>query len=445
MNGTAYIRNLWPRPGLLHLSKLGDQCLGRFAATASHWTFEDSRGRLRVNGHGEPLDSLRRWHEEIKRHHPNAVIVGYIAYEMGYHWLDLATHPCNDEIPLEYPPMQFLFFERFETQRPSNRTPPKHTLRTYSHTQLESLVGHKRVQTITSRSQYERHVRRIKDEIAAGNIYQANYTQAFDITTSLSDEAVGQAFAAANPCPYAIELEFPSVVIRDAEGQPKQSPSLSIWSTSPERFWRKSGRMIETRPIKGTIARGADKHSDRQNLRRLLHSDKEQAELLMITDLQRNDLGRIAVAGTVKTVALRRPRATPSVWHLESTITALLEEGADWTDVMRATFPGGSITGAPKRRAVEILRGLEPIPRGVYCGAVGWVDAHGDADFAIAIRTAVRTGATIRIFGGGGIVTDSDPVSEYHESLVKIAPMLDALLDDANQFHQPEASALTPR
>jgi para-aminobenzoate synthetase component 1 len=218
---------------------------------------------------------------------------------------------------------------------------------------------------------------------------------------------------------------------------------MSIIASTPERFWRKKDRFLETRPIKGTIPRGDDLRSDRRNLRQLLVSPKDRAELLMITDLERNDLGKVAEAGSVRTRMLHRPRAARSVWHLESTVTATARDGVDWTEVMRATFPGGSITGAPKIRAVEILRDLERIPRGVYCGAFGWVDAGGNADFAIPIRTAVHVGSTVRLFGGGGIVADSDPKAEYYESLVKIAPMLDALTyDDRTQTRQTFQSTI---
>jgi para-aminobenzoate synthetase component 1 len=218
-----------------------------------------------------------------------------------------------------------------------------------------------------------------------------------------------------------------------------------VIAASPERFWQKRGRFVETRPIKGTAPRSTDPDKDRANLRALLKSAKNRAELLMITDLERNDLGKIAETGTVQTTALRRPRATRSVWHLESTVSALTSRSTDWTAIMRATFPGGSITGTPKRRAVEILRDLEPCLRGVYCGAIGWVDSRGDAEFALGIRTAVQIGAQVRICGGGGIVADSDPTAEYYESLVKIAPILDALShDDTTQIRQTSHEDANP-
>lgn len=161
--------------------------------------------------------------------------------------------------------------------------------------------------------------------------------------------------------------------------------------------------------------------------RQLLESRKDRAELLMITDLVRNDLGHVADIGTVRTDSLLRIRPTPSVWHLESTVSAQLATHLSWVDVMRALSPAGSITGTPKRRAIEILAELEPVERGPYCGAIGWVEANGDADFAVGIRTLVQSGGRVRIHGGGGIVADSDPESEYYESLVKIAPLIELL------------------
>jgi para-aminobenzoate synthetase component 1 len=171
----------------------------------------------------------------------------------------------------------------------------------------------------------------------------------------------------------------------------------------------------------------------------LLESSKDRAELLMITDLVRNDLGQVADIGSVRTESLLRVRPTPSVWHLESTVRARLSQDCSWDNVMRALSPAGSISGTPKHRAVDILASLEPVNRGPYCGAIGWVDANGDADFAVGIRTLMQSGSTIRIHGGGGIVADSDPEAEYYESLMKIAPLIDLLSASTDQRNRPRS------
>ncbi|MEW5873580.1 MAG: anthranilate synthase component I family protein [Candidatus Zixiibacteriota bacterium] len=278
-----------------------------------------------------------------------------------------------------------------------------------------------------AKSDYRDAVRKIKEHIAEGDIYQANLTQAFESETTTPGRELYERLARTNPAPFSAYLRFPPGRMRDGSIDAAY-PGIEVISCSPERFWRKSGNVVESRPIKGTRARGNDPLSDRANLRALLESGKDRAELLMITDLERNDLGTIAEIGSVRVAALRRPRAYASVWHLESIVRARLAPGLQWHDVMRAMHPCGSITGAPKRRSVEILNEVESTPRGVYCGAIGWVNAAGDADFSVAIRTAVKIGPTLRVHGGGGIVADSDCDAEYEESLVKIAPMLDSLL-----------------
>jgi len=328
----------------------------------------------------------------------------------------------SDSLPVTS--CQFLFFDHISLST-SHAVPGQPLLersRSYSNEHLGRIVGEPRVVACTERSRYLDSVRTIQDHIRAGDIYQANLTQAFDIQTRQGGMDIYEALKEINPAPFSAYLRFDPVTIGD-----ESFPEIEILSCSPERFWRKRGRQVETRPIKGTIGRGRTPREDIERLRQLLTSEKDRAELLMITDLLRNDLGRCATIGTVKTECLRRARAYASVWHLESLISAEVPDDIGWQDVMRCLFPGGSITGAPKRRAVEILSGLETVPRGVYCGAIGWVNGAGDCDFALPIRTAVKSGSLVRVMGGGGIVADSDPVSEYEESLVKIAPILECL------------------
>ncbi|NTV96988.1 MAG: anthranilate synthase component I family protein, partial [Thiobacillus sp.] len=201
-------------------------------------------------------------------------------------------------------------------------------------------------------------------------------------------------------------------------------PGAGILSTSPERFIELRGTRVTTRPIKGTRPRGADPASDRALAAELLASAKDRAENLMIVDLLRNDLGKVCVTGSVTVPGLFEVESFANVHHLVSTVTGTLASDRDAFDLLRATFPGGSITGAPKRRAMAIIEELEPHRRGPYCGAIGYVGYNGDMDTNIAIRTLVGRGDIVSFGVGGGIVADSVAEQEYQECLDKAAPML---------------------
>ena len=194
-----------------------------------------------------------------------------------------------------------------------------------------------------------------------------------------------------------------------------------ILSSSPESFLRFSGRGIETRPIKGTRPRFADPDEDRRSAYELQTSAKEISELVMITDLLRNDLGQVCEFGSVEVTDMLRLESLAQVHHLVSTVTGTLRPEIDALTALAACFPGGSITGAPKKRAMEIIRELEQAPRGIYCGAIGWLGYNGESAFNIAIRTLVRSGNRLVYQVGAGIVADSDPEKEYEETLHKAA------------------------
>ena len=205
---------------------------------------------------------------------------------------------------------------------------------------------------------------------------------------------------------------------------------LTVLSTSPEQFLRKRGRQLETRPIKGTRPRGRTPESDRRNAAELRQSVKDRAELLMIVDLERNDLGRVAEFGSVEVEGLYNLENYARVMHQTARVKATLASGRDVFDCIRALFPGGSITGALKVRAMEIIEELEPTRRGVYCGSVGYIGFDGDAELNIAIRSLHLAYGYLDYQVGGGIVWDSDPESEFRETLDKgraIRETLDAL------------------
>lgn len=250
-------------------------------------------------------------------------------------------------------------------------------------------------------------VRRAQEWIAAGDIYQVNLAQCFEAEVRGSSYfELYRTLRECSPAPLAAYLSLGGV---------------ELLSSSPETFLRMSGRGVETRPIKGTRPRFADPDEDLRSAYELQTHPKEIAELVMITDLLRNDLGRICEFGSVQVNEMLRLETLEQVHHLVSTVTGRLRADVDHLEALAACFPGGSITGAPKKRAMEIIAALETEPRGAYCGAIGYLGYHGESQFSIAIRTLVREGSTLRYHVGAGIVADSEPEREYEETLHKAA------------------------
>jgi para-aminobenzoate synthetase component 1 len=262
---------------------------------------------------------------------------------------------------------------------------------------------------------YAARVERILDYIRAGDIYQANFTQRWiaDRPDALDPFMLYRRLRSLSPAPYAAFVE--------GHGD-------AILAASPERFLKlmPDGR-IDTRPIKGTRPRGATGQEDRSLAEALVISAKDRAENLMIVDLLRNDLGRVAEIGSVEVPELNALHSFASVHHLVSTVTARLRPGLGPLDLLRASFPGGSVTGAPKIRAMEIIDEMENGRRGAYCGAIGWIGLDGAMELSIAIRTLTMTRDRVVAQAGGGIVADSDPAGEHREALTKARPMLAAL------------------
>ncbi len=261
-----------------------------------------------------------------------------------------------------------------------------------------------RLESNFSRQEYVRAVESAKEYIAAGDIFQVNLSQRFRTRLRLDPLDLFRVLQRANPAPY-------SAFIRLGDA--------SIVSSSPELFLSVRGRRITTRPIKGTRRRGDSDAEDRALAEELLRSPKDAAELAMIVDLERNDLGRVCRYGTVVVTEAKALESYASVHHLVATVEGEFHEDRDVIDLLMATFPGGSITGAPKIRSMEIIAELEPTTRGIYTGAIGFIGADGSADLNIAIRTIVTRGTSAFFNVGGGIVADSDPDSEYEETLHK--------------------------
>jgi para-aminobenzoate synthetase component 1 len=260
---------------------------------------------------------------------------------------------------------------------------------------------------------YLEAVSRVREYIFAGDIFQANLSQRFEAPLDEPPWALYRRLRSANPAPFAAFLDL---------------PDSTVIGASPERFLRvdRSGH-VETRPIKGTRPRGLGPEHDAALGQALTESAKDRAENLMIVDLLRNDLSRVCAPGTVRVPELFALERYPTVHHLVSTVVGDLAAGVGPLDLVRAAFPGGSITGAPKVRAMEIISELEPSERGVYCGAILYWSLTGEVDSSIAIRTAVARHGRVYFSAGGGIVADSDPEQEYRETLDKARAMIDVL------------------
>jgi aminodeoxychorismate synthase component I len=260
---------------------------------------------------------------------------------------------------------------------------------------------------------YAKAVALVKEQVAAGNVYQACLTHRIDRPFAGDPWQLYRALRDANPAPFACHLELPEV---------------AVVGSSPERFLRlSSDRRVESRPIKGTRPRARDPERDEENRRELERSAKDRAENLMIVDLVRNDLGRVCETGSVAVPERMAVEAYASVFQMVSTVEGRLREECDAIDLLRASFPPGSMTGAPKIAAMNLCAGLEPVRRAIYSGAIGYFDARGGVDLSVVIRTVFVRGGRAYVHAGGGIVADSDPGAEWRETLDKARPLLAAL------------------
>jgi len=265
-------------------------------------------------------------------------------------------------------------------------------------------------------TQYGAAFNRVKQYIHEGDCYQVNLAQRFSAHASGDAWTAYLALRDISPAPFMSYMN-----LGDAQS------SLQVLSASPERFLQVHGKHVETRPIKGTRPRSDNAVEDASNANDLQNSPKDRAENLMIVDLLRNDISKVCETGSVRADKLFALESFANVHHLVSTVTGELAEDKTAIDLLRACFPGGSITGAPKFRAMEIIEELEPNRRGLYCGAIGYVGFDGNMDTNIAIRTAVYSDDEIRFYAGGGVVADSELAKEYRETLDKASSMLELI------------------
>lgn len=270
-------------------------------------------------------------------------------------------------------------------------------------------------QATTSPDRFHADIARILDYLHAGDCYQVNYAQHFAARWRGDPLLAYRQLRQLLPSPYSAYLEW---------------PDHAVLSLSPEQFLGVRGTHVQTRPIKGTTSRGVTPGEDAALATALRHSPKDRAENLMIVDLLRNDLGKSCVPGSITVPELFALESFANVHHLVSTVTGRLRSDQTPLDLLVNCFPGGSVTGAPKRRAMEIIAELEPVGRALYCGSVFQVSANGHMDSSIAIRTLLIAGNEIHCWGGGGVVADSSAAGEYRESRMKVELLMTALSGD---------------
>ena len=347
---------------------------------------------------------------------------GYIGYEIGG-WLETlpAPKPDSDTLPdlclADYPAaVVFDYWHETatlvaRTQADAARLQALLARPAPAQRRNPPVAAHPDQNAETCKAAVTRTIEYIRD----GDIYQANIAQRFSAPRpeDFDPFALFLTLRTRTPAPYMAYLNLPD--------------SGAVVACSPEQFLTVRDGQVTTRPIKGTRPRGSTVAEDAAFRADLQTAAKDRAENLMIVDLLRNDLARVCRPGSVRVPALWEVESFPTVHHLVSTITGRLAPGRTALDALLAAFPGGSITGAPKIRAAEIIHALEPVRRGVYCGSIGYLGRDGQMDFNIAIRTVTCTKTRILLHAGGGIVADSDPEAEYQESLTKATALLNAL------------------
>ncbi len=348
--------------------------------------------------------------------------VGYLGYELGNYIEDIKDNRVDDYNLPDF------YFAGYDTICCYDHLADKFYIAGYDRGQyfsdkvdkfkceLEKFYDFKAVQDSTlfsigqsltsnfSKDDYKRTINRAKEYIFAGDIYQVNISQRFQTSFCGDPYQFYRVFRKVSPAPFGAFLDY---------------GEFQILSNSPERYLMTNGQYIETRPIKGTRKRGISSVEDTKLIEELQNSAKDRAEHLMIVDLERNDLGRIAEFNSVTVSEFESIESYANVHHLVSTVSAKIDKRWTVIDCIKNSFPGGSITGAPKIRSMEIISELEPTYRSVYTGAVGYIGFDGDIDLNIAIRTAIIKGNNIYFQVGGGIVADSDPEDEYIETIVK--------------------------
>ncbi len=377
---------------------------------------------------GDPLQALERVRQEgqSRIENPNnwpfcGGLVGYISYDMK-NYLEKVNNTVIDDLKMY--DQYWGVYDRFLCMDHTREELWMVSLDAGGLKEMEADINEKmtavslidlapaRVGELQSNFQPEDYIQAIKkvhEYIRQGDIYQVNLSQRFHFLLTGSHKSFYEIFRKVSPSCFGAFLHF---------------EEYDLMSISPERFLRVTGREIETRPIKGTRSRGKTPAEDEQLKRELRESEKEQAELLMIVDMERNDLGKICATGSIGVEDLYKVSSYTTIFHMDARVHGKLKPEAGISEIIRATFPGGSITGAPKIMAMNIIDKLEPHARGVYTGSIGYIDYLDNCDLNIAIRTVIARGEDAYYQAGGGLVADSNPEMEYEETWTKTRALL---------------------
>lgn len=366
-------------------------------------------------------ESLAKTNRPSKIFPFNTGFIGYITYDFGWTF-DKFNNIKRHKTTLNLPLLKFNYYsevmvydhkiDKLYYINEQNINNWKDRIEIFKNITRKSKPEIGKLKSSFSYKRYEKTLLKTKEYIESGDIYQANISQRFFLDFKYDPLEFYLKLRSISPAPFGAFLK---------------EKSFTIICNSPERFLFKKGRYVETCPIKGTRKRFFDLKKDILAKKDLRNSPKDRAEHLMIVDLERNDLGKICEIGSVKVKKMFSIESYANVHHMVSTVYGKLKKGLDITDCIKAVFPGGSITGAPKLRSMEIIDELEPVKRGVYCGSIGYIDNSGDADFNIAIRTGIITNNKLYFYVGGGIVADSQPDLEYEETITKAKAFLSAL------------------
>lgn len=347
---------------------------------------------------GEGKKDFEKWVK--KNSSKKRKIIGSISYDLGYELHNVKKTAKND---LKMPDIYFLAFDNW-LENKSNKIGKKDFSKTKHASQNFTPT--------ISKKNYNNAYKKIQKYIKEGDIYQINLTHRLEAKSTLSARELFLRTINKNPVSHLAYIE---------------GDNFEILSASPERFIKIENRKIETKPVKGTRPRGKSKKEDENLKKELIESEKEAAELNMITDLLRNDIGKVSKIGTVKVEGHRLISKCPTVWHTYSKITGTILDKISPVKALISMLPGGSITGCPKKRALEIIDELEPTTRGIYTGVIGQIDPNGNLDFNIAIRTIIKKNDKLYLQVGGGIVLDSKKEAEFEETLQKAASFMKIL------------------